>query len=214
MPAISAIEPQRRKGRFNIFVDGDFVIGVGEKVIADLGLRTGKEITAERLNEIAVAEERRRAMDNAARLLEIRQRSAREIRDRLKQKGYEGNVIDDVEATLKRLGLIDDAQFATAWVESRSRSRPSGARKLRNELAAKGVARDEVDDAVAGVTGDHEAELALAALSKKVRSLPEDRAARLTERTRLAGYLQRRGFAWPAVKVALESVFDVVDEDA
>ncbi len=66
MPTISALEPQRRKGRLNVFVDGHFILGVGENVAADLGLRVGREITPEKLLEIAGAEEVHKAMEVCA----------------------------------------------------------------------------------------------------------------------------------------------------
>ena len=40
------------------------------------------------------------------------------------------------------LGYLDDAAFARAWVESRDRARPRGARALRDELRRKGVAAE------------------------------------------------------------------------
>ncbi len=206
MPAITAIEPQRRKGRYSIFVDGDFVIGIGEKVVVELGLRVGASMTAERLAETASAEERRRALDNAARMLESRPRSTREIRDRLKQKGYEEPVIEYVAETLTRNGLIDDAQFAAAWVDARSRSRPGGVRKLRTDLMLKGVAKETIDEAVSGVTEEDEVAMASQLLAKKARALPDDPEARRAETQRLAGFLQRRGFGWSVVKQALAAL--------
>ena len=120
MPTISALEPQqRRKGRINVFVDGKFVIGVGDAVVVDLGLRLGREMTADRLLEIAGAEEIHKATEAALFLLEVRARSRREIETRLSQKGYEEEVVLQVLEKLTRLELLDDAQFAAQWVEAR-----------------------------------------------------------------------------------------------
>jgi|SRR5579883_3271934 len=208
MPKITAITPQRRKGRFSIFVDGEFVVGVGEKVVADLGLAVGKPITAGELARVARAEEVRRATDASLRLLEVRPRARREIETRLKQKGYEEQIIADSIAALTRLGLIDDAQFAAQWVESRSRSRPGGVRKLKTELYQKGVGKEQIEEAVGTVSEDDEADLARRALSKKLRPLPGDKDSRREEWRRLAGFLQRRGFGWDVTKKALAEVFE------
>ncbi|MGI4791795.1 MAG: regulatory protein RecX [Janthinobacterium lividum] len=203
MPEITALEPQRRPGRLNIFVDGQFVIGVGEAVAADLNLRVGREITAEKLTEIAGAEEVQKAMDSALVLLEVRARAKREIETRLTQKGYEEDVIALVTAKLIKLGLLDDAQFAAQWVEAKTRvggSRPVGRRRLSSELYAKGVAKDQIAEAVDVVTNDAELILARAAASKKVRVVPTDRDLLQAERRKLMGFLQRRGFGWETVK--------------
>ena len=150
MPTITALEPQKRKGRLNVFVDGQFVIGVGEAVAADLNLRVGREITADKLREVAGAEEVHKALEGALGLLEVRARATREIETRLKQKGYEEGVIAQVIEKLRRLELLDDAQFAAQWVEARSRpggSRPLGRQRLRTELFGKGVGKEQIAEA-------------------------------------------------------------------
>jgi regulatory protein len=204
MPTISALEPQRRKGRLNVFVDGQFVIGVGENVAADLGLRVGREMTAEALREIAGAEEVHKATEAALSLLEVRARATREIQTRLKQKGYEEGTIALVVEKLQQLELLDDALFARQWVEARSRtggSRPLGRRRLSTELFQKGVAKDEVAEAVASVSDEDELVLAREAARKKVRRVPTDQDTLRAERQKLMGFLQRRGFGWEVVKV-------------
>ena len=205
MPTISAIEPQhRRKGRVNVFVDGQFVIGVGETVAADLGLRAGREMTPERLREVAGAEEIHKATEAALTLLEVRARARREIETRLAQKGYDETIIALVVEKLIRLELLDDAQFAAQWVEARSRSggsRPVGKRRLTQELFGKGVAKDQIAEAVERVSDTHELTLAREAARKKVRVVPSEREALQAERRKLMGFLQRRGFGWETVKL-------------
>ena len=221
MPTISALEPQqRRKGRINVYVDGKFVLGVGDAVVIDLGLRLGREMTADRLLEIAGAEEIHKATEAALFLLEVRARSRREIETRLSQKGYEEEVILQVLEKLTRLELLDDAQFAAQWVEARSRSggsRPMGKRRLTQELFGKGVAKEQIAEAVERVSDTQELILAREAARKKVRIVPTDREALQAERRKLMGFLQRRGFGWETVKLvtreSLPSPGDV-EEDA
>ena len=203
MPQITALEPQKRPGRLNIFVDGQFVLGVGEAVAVDLSLRVGREITPEKLLEVAGAEEVQKALDNALLLLEVRARAKREIETRLTQKGYEEGIIAQVIEKLIRLELINDAQFAASWVEAKTRvggNRPVGRRRLSSELYAKGVAKDQIAEAVEVVTNADELALARAAASKKVRRVPTDRDLLQAERRKLMGFLQRRGFGWETVK--------------
>ena len=203
MPEITALEPQKRPGRLNVFVDGQFVMGVGEAVAADLRLRVGKEMTSEKLLEVAGAEEVQKALDSALLLLEVRARAKREIETRLTQKGYEPSIIEQVIEKLIRLELLNDAQFAASWVEAKTRvggNRPVGRRRLSSELYAKGVAKDQIAEAVEVVTNADELALARAAASKKVRVVPADRDLLQAERRKLMGFLQRRGFGWGTVK--------------
>ena len=204
MPQITALEPQKRPGRLNVFVDGQFVLGVGDAVAVDLSLRVGREITPEKLREIGEAEEVHKALESALTLLEVRARARREIETRLAQKGYEETVITAVLEKLVRLELLDDAQFAASWVEARSRpeaSRPIGKRRLSQELYGKGIAKEQIAEAVGAVSDEAELTLARAAARKKVRVVPAEREALQAERRKLMGFLQRRGFGWETVKL-------------
>jgi len=217
MTKITALEPQRRPGRLNVFVDGQFILGVGETVAADLGLRVGREITPEKLREVAGAEEVHKATEAALVLLEVRARARREIETRLAQKGYDDLVITQVLEKLTRLGLLDDAQFAAQWVEAKTRaggSRPVGRRRLSSELFGKGVAKEQIAEAVEKVTNDDELALARAAAGKKVRIVPTDRDVLQAERRKLMGFLQRRGFGWEAVKQATREALPAPGEGA
>jgi regulatory protein len=115
---------------------------------------------------------------------------------------------DAAEAVLERfddVGLIDDRAFAAAYVERRQRTRGLSRRALANELRRKGVASDEVAEAVAVVSDDDERALAQALVQRRlgsVRSLPYDKAV-----ARLVGMLARKGYggglAYSVVREAL-----------
>lgn len=88
-------------------------------------------------------------LEACLRFLEARPRSAAEVRRRLLLHGYRADLVEGAIARLTELGMIDDAAFARAWVESRDRARPRGERALRQELARKGIDRAVRDEAIA-----------------------------------------------------------------
>ena len=88
-------------------------------------------------------------LEAALRFLEARQRSAAEVRRRLLLHGYRADLVEGSIERLTELGMLDDAAFAKAWVESRDRARPRGERALRQEILRKGVERDVRDQAIA-----------------------------------------------------------------
>ena len=85
-------------------------------------------------------------LEAAARFLEARSRSVAEVRRRLGRAGYRAELVDGAVTRLTELGMLDDAAFGRAWVESRERARPRGEIALRRELAIKGVDRSIVDE--------------------------------------------------------------------
>ncbi len=110
------------------------------------------------------------------------------------------------------VGLIDDAAFASAWVESRQASRGLSRRSLSQELRTKGVAAEAISEALDQVSPDDEWAAAETLVARKLpatRRLPREVRMR-----RLVGMLARKGYghglALSVVSAALER--DALDE--
>ncbi|HYN69962.1 MAG TPA: regulatory protein RecX [Candidatus Eisenbacteria bacterium] len=110
------------------------------------GRRRPRESFAERRERHAAIDDPNVVLDAAMRFLEARARSIDEVRRRLRTAGYTSELIDGAIDRLTALGILDDAAFAKAWVESRDRARPRGERALRRELQLKGIDRSVVDN--------------------------------------------------------------------
>ena len=111
--------------------------------------------------------------------------------------GYRAELVGGAIARLTELGMLDDAAFASAWVESRDRARPRGERALRSELAQKGIERSTADDALAErAAGDPEPDVDAARrlLERHARSL-ERVADPRARRQRAYALLARNGFS-------------------
>jgi regulatory protein len=90
------------------------------------------------------------------------------------------------------VGLIDDAMFARAWVESRHTGRGLAKRALAFELRRRGVEPSVVDRAVSALPAEQEEQTARALVAAKLAST---RMLDPTARTRrLAGMLARKGY--------------------
>ena len=115
------------------------------------------------------------------------------------------------EAVLGRfteVGLIDDAMFASAWVESRHHGRGLGRRALAAELNQRGVDRDDIQAAVAKLSPETELATARALVERRLAStasLPAQVRLR-----RLVGMLARKGY--PA-GLAYRVVREALDQD-
>jgi len=198
MPVITAIEPQaRRPERRSVFLDGEFALGAHLEVVVRAGLRVGQEVTLAELQTLARAEETRSARDAALVSLGARERSGKEIERLLLRKGFEAEVAAAVVEQLRERGLVDDQRFSRAWVASRTGKRPLGPARLAAELRARGVDREAIGEALAGI--DPESEYALALRAARQRSGGEP-LADPDARRRLGMALRRRGFSWETIE--------------
>ena len=145
------------------------------------------------------------ALDHALRLLGPRARSERELSDRLRAAGHDEDAVEAAIARTKELDLVDDAAFARQWVGERSTRKGFGARKLRAELAAKGVASEVIEEAVATLDTDSQLNGAIAFATKQARRLVD--LPLPVQAARIRAALLRRGYedeiASDAVRAAL-----------
>jgi regulatory protein len=143
--------------------------------------------------------------ERALGLLAVRPRSRRELERRLLQAGFASAEVTDVLSRLERVGLVDDEAFARALAEQAFGNRRSGARSVRDALAAKGVDPVTSGAVIAELGGDEEGRALELARSRAVRlaGLPPEKAF-----SRLVGLLARRGYApgvaRQAARIALE----------
>ena len=211
MPAgvITALRAQAHDPqRVNVFVDGEFTIGVSLSTITREKLYVGKVLSEDDHARLEQAENTDKAVHVAIRALESRPRSSAEIHERLRLKGFAPLVIDVALARLRELGLVDDAAFSRFWVENRQAYRPRGANALRDELRRKGIDRSLVDAILddTTLTGDeHEQAMTLArAAFRKYAGAPD----RATFMRRMGGYLQRRGFDFETIRPIVDQLWN------
>ncbi|MEE1940861.1 recombination regulator RecX [Streptomyces sp. TRM 70361] len=150
-------------------------------------------------------EERARAI--CLRLLTGTPRTRGQLAEALRKREIPEDVAESVLSRFEDVGLIDDAAFAEAWVESRHHGRGLARRALARELRHKGVDPGLVDEAVGRLDPEREEETARALVARKLRAtrgLDRDRRLR-----RLAGMLARKGYseglALRVVREALEA---------
>jgi regulatory protein len=129
-----------------------------------------------------------------------------ELRAKLAQKNVPEEIAEKLLDRFEEVGLIDDAAFARAWVESRSRARGLAPRALADELRRKGVDREAAQAALELVDPAAQRVRARELVDKKLRSLRG--VDEVTATRRLVGLLARKGYssslAFAVVREALE----------
>lgn len=132
-------------------------------------------------------------------LLGRRDHSRGELRKKLVVRGFEEK---DLEAALERLasqGLIDDANFAAAWVESALRGGRGFGAKLLVDLLQKGVPRETAVQAIAAAAVENDEDAVLADIVQRRFAAFINETATQKERQRVYSYLQRRGISLSSI---------------
>lgn len=192
---ITEIKQQvKRAGRYSIYLDGKYSFSLGENELLKLGLYSGQELTEEELAEFQDESEYGKWFDRTLNLLSYRMRSEWELRDYLKRKDADPDVIDKILNKLSDTGYVNDEQFAKRWIENRRLMKATSKRRLAQELRQKRISSEIIDQALAEDETD-EREVLRELVEKMRRRYPED--------IKLMQYLARQGYSYDDIKAAL-----------
>ena len=152
------------------------------------------------------------AQEIALRALERTRRTRRELERRLKERGIEADAAREALNRLERVGLIDDLEYARAFLREKLARRAVGERLLRGQLVARGVGSAIADRVMGELAAPDEGTAAtrteLDRACQAARQFAR-RYARLdpkTRRQRLSAALVRRGFDYETVSEALRAL--------
>ncbi len=203
---VTALKQQaRNKNRVNIYLDGEYALGVAKILAARLAI--GQLLDDAALERLRQADEVEVAYERALHFLGPRPRSEAEIKRRLGTAKVPETAVAAVLERLRGAGLVDDKAFASYWVENRTTFRPRSKRLLSMELRQKGLSDEERKTALAGVD---DAGSAYAIAKQRGARL---RALEFVEfKRKLGAFLARRGFNYDTIEPVVARVWKELHE--
>ncbi len=195
--------------RVNVFINGRFALSLDVKQIVDLGIKVGKKLTPEELQELHKASEFGKLYQRSLEWAFSRPHSLRETRDYLKRRQLKRTQLNRkriseelkplpeiqdsaIELVIERLqerGYIDDRKFAEYYVENRFIKKGVSKTRLRLELVKKGVSEEIIVAVLNDSSRTDQDELAKM-IAKKSKKYDEQK---------LIAYLMRQGFRYHEV---------------
>ncbi len=150
-----------------------------------------------------------RAFEFAYKLLGLRLRSVFEMEKRLKEKGFEKEIIGQVIKKLEEQGYLDDEKFTEAWIHDRINLQPRGNFLISRELKEKGIASELIEKKLSELLPiEKELEMAEELADKKIKiiknrkvKLPKEKIYQM-----MAAFLQGKGFSGEVIKEVMEKL--------
>ena len=142
------------------------------------------------------------ALRYAIRLLSYRDRSVKELVEKLTSKGISLDIAAKVTDYLKEKGFVDDGRLAESLRRDALERKCLGKRGVKEHLLKRGIPTEIVD----GVVGEEEDYLTAAKklVEKKMKSM-RDLDDEFTKK-RLWGILLRRGFSADIIRRAIKTI--------
>lgn len=190
----------RNPDRVNVYVNSKFAFSLDISQVVDFGIKIGREISEEELEEFKKASEFGKLYQRTLEWVLTRPRSEKECRDYLYKKIFEKkldkNYIDRIIAKLAEKNYLNDARFAEYYVENRFVKKGVSLKRLKMELMKKGVSKEIIEEVLADTDRNDTEELKKMILKKRSK-YPDDE--------KLTQYLCRQGFQYDLVREMIQS---------
>lgn len=186
----------KRSDRYSIYGDDKYIFSLSESELLGLGLKIGQEYQGddlEKLKEKAILD---KAYDRSLNLISRRRRSVWEMTQYLKGKDYNPTEIDTTLNKLSNNGYLDDREFAKAWVSNRRLLKSTSKRRLSQELRAKRVSDEIINEALENDEADEQDVLRELIQKKRTQT-------RYRDPQKLMQYLIRQGYNYGDIKDAM-----------
>jgi len=121
-----------------------------------------------------------------------RARSRSELADKLRSRNVPHELAERLLDRFERVGLVDDAAFAHAWVTERQHTKGLAPRALAQELHRLGIDDETARTALAEVTAEDQEDAARELVRRRLRRVAG--LDRTTAMRRLTAMLARKGY--------------------
>ena len=203
---ITDINAQRKKGRYNLFVDNVFYSGVGEEAVVKNGLKIGSEITKDKLEEVVTESEERSAFEKLISLISKQMYTKFEIKQKLLNYGFNDSVVNSAIKKAEEYGYVNDELYAKLLVDAKKNKSKL---EIKSILYKKGINNSTINKETEIIDENQEKKNA----AKHAEKYMKNKEINQKTLAGLYGFLSRKGFISSSVNYALKKYkFDEFEE--
>ena len=207
---ISKIEPQKRKGRYNVYINDMFAFGVDEEVLLRFELKKGLHVTPELQKEIEAEDTFAKAYSKTLNYLSHSLRTEKQIRDYLVKNEID-IYTDRIIGTLKELKLIDDLIYSESYVRTMANVNQKGPRNIEQDLKQRGVSEHTIMDALMEYPEEQQLENAIDLAEKKWTKTKNSSTFESIQKVKQ--YLVNKGYNFEQADQAISTIDTEKDQD-
>lgn len=175
--------------QFNLVID----------IVAKYKLAKGQTLDAKHFNEILQEQKLIDAKNIALNFVSYKQRTRKEVIQKLHQKHFSENDIQNAIKFLEDFGYIDDRSFAKNFAKLCIEQKKYSIPRIKQLLFQKGIDKDIIEEVLKDLSqGTEEFDNALSIGLKKLKQL--ERQGKDKAIQRVAQYLRTKGFSWEIIE--------------
>ena len=211
MKKITKIEYQKKnKERFNIYIDDEYGFSVDISILIKYSLKKGMELDDALVDDILSSEEKISVYNYGISVLSRYAKSECELRLKMKNKGFEPQLIDNAISTLKERKYLDDERYCEMFINDKINISKHGVRKIKEALYYKGIDKEIIEEKIKNISAESEEERAFILGEKKLLNIKENDNRK--KMAKLSNYLIGKGFEYETVYKTVRKLLNTDDD--
>lgn len=191
------------KKRSKIYIDGEFAFVLYKGELRDYCIKTGQELSESNYREIVDVVLPKRCKLRAMNLLQKKDYTENQLRDKLSEGLYPSEIVDDAIHYVKAYHYLDDERYARDYItyhmSIRSRNR------IIQDLSGKGISKDIFMPIVEELYMEEDSDIELEQIRKLLAKKHYDpEQADFKEKQKIIAFLVRKGFQMADIKRAMD----------
>ncbi|GJF62885.1 TPA: recombination regulator RecX [Staphylococcus argenteus] len=140
MPKITKIEVQKKnKERFNLFLDGQFEMGIDIDTLVKFNLKKGQQLEAAEMAQIQKYDHYRLGLNKTIQYLSFKKRTEKEVVQYLQKEEISEQAISEIIEYCYREKLIDHRDYAESLKNTMIRTTDKGPKIYQQKLYQLGI---------------------------------------------------------------------------
>lgn len=200
----SVVKQKNNPEMIRIYIDNAFAFTMPAEEYYRMNLYERKVISQEDIEYIKEEVNIKLARQLGVRMLATRDHSGNEIRNKLIQKGFDTETIENALMQLKSMGYINDSLYTRKYISDRLKLKPKSKKALFYELKRKGIDDDIIEEALNETELD-ESLLAYRLAKKKYGKYNTEEP---DVQRKIASFLNHRGFSYDVICETIKQMID------
>lgn len=207
---ITKIEVQKnKKDRVNVYVDEEYSFSCSMELVYSHGLKKNKIVDVDEIKDVVSDDNYIYCKETALKIIERTLKTEKEVEIKLRQKGFEENLIDKAINFLKKYDFVNDNKYIKCYVKEKIKK--DGKNKIKYNLMKKGIREDLIEKELNEVNIDKQQyyNTLMELARKKYEILSKKEADKLKVKKKICDYLLRKGYLWEEIKPVLNDLLKI-----
>lgn len=192
------------KARSRVYIDGEFAFVLYKGELRLYKVAEGGEISDEAIEEIVGTVLPKRAKLRCMNLLQKREYTEKQLRDKLSQGGYSEEIADEALAYVKSFHYVDDARYAESYI--RCHLPDKSRQRIKMDLIRKGISKELADRLLEEAAEDEQNPGELLLIQKLLEKKKYSQDMPVAEKQKIYAYLMRKGFRSEEIREGMRIV--------